>query len=131
MSPSPSGPVARGVALFNEGAFFEAHEAWEDLWRATSKEPARTLLQGLIQVAAAFHKLYVQRDALSAARILTRARAKLASVLRATPSSTSPLGLEHLDVFVAALEEAQASLAASGTWPSAPKLALTAPTTAE
>lgn len=45
---------ARGVRLFNRQKFFEAHEAWEELWLAEA-EPEKTFLQGLIQVAAAFH----------------------------------------------------------------------------
>jgi uncharacterized protein len=44
----------RGVADFNAGRFFEAHEVWEELWLAAS-EPQKKFLQGLIQVAAAFH----------------------------------------------------------------------------
>lgn len=44
----------RGVALFNSGEFFGAHEVWEELWLAES-EPDKTFLQGLIQLAAAFH----------------------------------------------------------------------------
>ena len=44
----------RGVALFNAGKFFEAHEAWEELWLAES-QPEKTFLQGLIQLAAAWH----------------------------------------------------------------------------
>jgi len=44
----------RGIALFNARKFFEAHEVWEELWLAES-EPEKTFLQGLIQVAAAFH----------------------------------------------------------------------------
>lgn len=45
-----------GIDLFNRGAFFEAHETWEEIWRSTAPEP-RTLFQGLIQVAAAMHQL--------------------------------------------------------------------------
>ena len=48
------GQFARGLALFNDGKFFEAHEAWEEIWLIES-EPEKTFLQGLIQVAAAFH----------------------------------------------------------------------------
>src|SRR5215472_3512936 len=44
----------RGVALFNSGHFFEAHEVLEDVWRA-APEPERRFLQGLIQLAVAFH----------------------------------------------------------------------------
>ena len=45
---------ARGIELFNAGKFFEAHEAWEELWLRESGDE-KTGLQGLIQVAAAFH----------------------------------------------------------------------------
>ena len=44
-----------GLDLFNRGAFYEAHEVWEDIWRSTTPEP-RDLFQGLIQVAAALHQ---------------------------------------------------------------------------
>ena len=44
----------RGVALFNARKFFEAHEAWEELW-LVEREPEKTFLQGMIQLAAAFH----------------------------------------------------------------------------
>ena len=44
----------RGLAHFNARQFFEAHEVWEEIWLA-EVEPERTFLQGLIQIAAAFH----------------------------------------------------------------------------
>lgn len=44
----------RGLAHFNAREFFEAHEVWEEIW-LTEGEPERTFLQGLIQIAAAFH----------------------------------------------------------------------------
>lgn len=75
--PSLDTPLARGVALFNEGAHFAAHEAWEDRWRAATDPDERRLLQGLIQVAAAHHKLRVQGKPESAARLLARGLAKL------------------------------------------------------
>jgi predicted metal-dependent hydrolase len=46
--------LARGVALFNEGEYWEAHEAWEELW-LEAKPPLRLFVQGLIQLAAAWH----------------------------------------------------------------------------
>lgn len=45
--------VHEGVAQYNDGYFFEAHETWEDVWLQTPL-PERTFLQGMIQVAAAF-----------------------------------------------------------------------------
>jgi uncharacterized protein len=44
----------RGVAHFNAQEFFEAHEVWEEIW-LVEDEPERTFLQGIIQIAAAFH----------------------------------------------------------------------------
>lgn len=43
----------RAVRRFNERAFFEAHEDWEDVWRGALGDEKRWL-QGLIQWAAAF-----------------------------------------------------------------------------
>lgn len=43
-----------GVEQFNARLFFEAHETWEEIWLATP-EPDKTFLQGVIQIAAAFH----------------------------------------------------------------------------
>jgi uncharacterized protein len=48
----------RGVELFNARRFWEAHEAWEELWLASSGDE-KQFLQGLIQLAAAYH--HVQR----------------------------------------------------------------------
>jgi uncharacterized protein len=49
-----SGQFRRGISLFNAAKFFEAHEVWEELWlKETGSE--KMFLQGLIQVAAAFH----------------------------------------------------------------------------
>lgn len=39
-----------GVDLFNEGEFFEAHEAWEEIWKNTAGRKAK-FYQGLIQAA--------------------------------------------------------------------------------
>jgi uncharacterized protein len=49
-------PFQRGVALFNAGSFFDAHEALEDAWRESPQgSPLRRHLQGLCQLAVAFH----------------------------------------------------------------------------
>jgi uncharacterized protein len=47
-----------GVDLFNAQKFWEAHEAWEEIW-LTSSGDDKQFLQGLIQLAAAYH--HVQR----------------------------------------------------------------------
>ena len=50
----PAEDFVRGVALFNDARFFEAHEVLEDIWRAAPSEQKK-FLQGLVQVAVAFH----------------------------------------------------------------------------
>jgi predicted metal-dependent hydrolase len=65
------------MRLFNAGQFFEAHEAWEILWLAEGPGASRRGLQGLIQLAAAFHKLLVQGHVRGAGKLLDRALAKL------------------------------------------------------
>src|ERR1700676_2924590 len=45
---------AAGLKQFNSRLFFDAHETWEEIWLA-SAEPDKTFLQGIIQIAAAFH----------------------------------------------------------------------------
>lgn len=66
---------ARGIAHFNAGEFFEAHEVWEELW-LVAREPEKTFLQGLIQVAAAFHH-HVRENARGATSLLAAGIAKL------------------------------------------------------
>ena len=44
----------RGIRLFNNAEFFDAHEALEDIWRAAPPENKK-FVQGLVQVAVAFH----------------------------------------------------------------------------
>lgn len=47
-----------GVDLFNHGYYWEAHEAWEPLWRAAEPRGSRRhILKGLILLAAAGVKL--------------------------------------------------------------------------
>jgi predicted metal-dependent hydrolase len=43
----------RAVELFNGGAFWEAHEALETIWRSLPDEGEALVIQGLIQAAAA------------------------------------------------------------------------------
>ena len=44
----------RGLDLFNHGYYWEAHEAWEELWHACGRTgPTADFLRGLIKLAAA------------------------------------------------------------------------------
>jgi len=47
-----------GIALFNDQRFWHAHEEWERIWLVAT-DPDKQFLQGLIQLAAAYH--HVQR----------------------------------------------------------------------
>jgi predicted metal-dependent hydrolase len=86
----------RGARLFDAGAFFEAHEAWEEHWRVEGDETQRRFLQGLIQIAAAFHQLVVIGSADAASRLLAKGLAKL----DACPAQVTDmnLGAFHLGV---------------------------------
>jgi hypothetical protein len=65
----------RGIAHFNAQEYFEAHEVWEELW-LVAREPEKTFLQGLIQVAAAFHH-HARENAKGARSLLAAGIAKL------------------------------------------------------
>jgi hypothetical protein len=48
--------LERGRAAFNRGEYFHAHELWEEVWRELA-DVERSLMQGLIQIAAGLHHL--------------------------------------------------------------------------
>jgi uncharacterized protein len=64
-----------GVEFFNRGRFFDAHEAWEEVWRDTTG-PDRLWLQGLVQIAVALHH-HSTGNLLGARSVLSRAIANL------------------------------------------------------
>ena len=45
----------RGIELFNSGRYFEAHEAFEEIWLASEGE-LKSLCQGLVQACAGLVK---------------------------------------------------------------------------
>lgn len=71
--------IARGRALFNRADFWGSHEALEVAWHA-APTGQREIIQGLIQAAAAFHKLVVQDNPHGAARLLDWALERLDGV---------------------------------------------------
>jgi uncharacterized protein len=71
------GAFEEGVARFNAGRFWDAHESWEELWLRAEGDDKR-FLQGLIQLAAAYH--HISRGTMrGAGRLLKAALAKLDS----------------------------------------------------
>lgn len=104
LAPSTRQALAEGARRFAEGRYFEAHEVWEDAWRVERGE-LRQLLQGLIQVAAGFHKGLSQRRPAGMARLLAAGLTRL--------DGLDGLGLVDL---VALRADASAWLAAARSW---------------
>src|SRR4051794_13108905 len=80
-----------GIDRFNRGRFFDAHEAWEEIWRSTTPEP-RDLFQGLIQVAAALHQHLDLKRIEGPRRTLAKAMRRL------EPYAPSALGIDVEDL---------------------------------
>jgi len=67
-----------GIELFNQGRFFDCHEAWEETWKQ-ARGAEKLFYQGLIHAAVAI--LHAQRGNRDGARSLyAKARAKLDSI---------------------------------------------------
>jgi len=80
----------RGDEQFNTRHFFEAHETWEEIWLG-SPEPEKTFLQGIIQIAAAFH--HYTRGNVQGTRTLLEAGLRR---LESFPAVHNQLALEAL-----------------------------------
>jgi predicted metal-dependent hydrolase len=80
----------RGIDLFNQARFFEAHEAWEQSW-LRSRGEEKIFYQGLIQAAAAI--LHVQRGNPAGARNLWK---KAGGKLAILPADYMSIDLEQL-----------------------------------
>lgn len=102
-----------GWVLFNKGQFWDAHEAWESVWKRRS-EDSRVFFQGIIQLAAAYHLLVVKRRYGGMMRNFEKAEQKLrlfplrflgvdvASMLSAIDRArreVARVGHDHLDQF--------------------------------
>jgi uncharacterized protein len=96
-----------GARLYVEGFFWEAHEVWEAVWKASSQNGVeRLLLRGLIQLANAALKLTMERRN-SALRLLLEADALLGETAAAARSEVA------MGVGLAPLRTAVQELAAS------------------
>jgi hypothetical protein len=65
----------KGLDAFNSARFYDAHEKWEEVWLKTPN-PEKMFLQGLIQVAAAYHH-YLRANVRGARWLLREGAAKL------------------------------------------------------
>ncbi len=109
---------AVGLDLFNRGHFFEAHEVLEDIWRPLGRDlPSRRLrlhLQGLIQLAVAFHH-HSTGNLVGARSVLARALRNLRGAERSFPD----LDFERLR---GEMVDWERHLAGFGSLPRAPHL---------
>jgi uncharacterized protein len=86
--------LVAGLELFNDQKFWHAHEAWERDWLRAQGE-LKTFLQGLIQLAAAYH--HVQRGTFrGGVRLFDAALSKLA------PYPVHFLGIDREEVIALA-----------------------------
>jgi O-succinylbenzoate synthase len=76
-SPAVLHGLASGLALYRRGSHWLAHEAWEEAWHAAEARQ-RPCIQGLIQTAAAVHKLEIQSNPRGALKLVSRALHNLA-----------------------------------------------------
>ena len=75
-----------GIEAFNTLHFFEAHEHWEEVWLRTPL-PEKLYLQGLIQIAAAFH--HRSQSNLDGAKSLLRA-----GLIKLEPCPATQFGID-------------------------------------
>jgi predicted metal-dependent hydrolase len=66
----------RGLELFNQGAYFEAHEELELAWRA-EPGPVRELYRGILQIAVAYYHI-LRGNYRGAVKMFVRSRTWLA-----------------------------------------------------
>jgi uncharacterized protein len=90
----------RGIALFNRGEFYEAHEVLEDVWRA-APVPEKLFLQGLIQISVALYH-HSQGNEAGAKSLLARGERNLAGY----PEDYAGVLLKPLRMAVAEWREA-------------------------
>lgn len=95
--------LQRGLTLFNAGEFFDAHEVWEDAWRAAPAEE-KQFLQGLIQIAVALHH-HSRGNLAGASSLLARAHRNLMKY----PDSYGGVNLAEVRAAIAGCERALGS----------------------
>jgi hypothetical protein len=69
----------RGIDLYHAGYLWEAHEAWEGTWKASSDPAQREFLRALIQLAACLLKAHLGQER-GARKLAATARARLDGV---------------------------------------------------
>lgn len=83
----------RGIDLFNQGFYWEAHEAWEAVWNAAGRQgTVADFIKGLIKLAAACVKAR-EGSAIGVARHATRGGKLFLSVQASLAAESSMMGL--------------------------------------
>ncbi|HEY1513898.1 MAG TPA: DUF309 domain-containing protein [Gaiellaceae bacterium] len=89
----------RGLSLARAGAFFEAHEAFEEAWRAC-EQTERDFFQGLVHVVVSAYQEVRGRP-------VARERQRVKALTRLSAYAPSHRGLD-VALLLAALERAEA-----------------------
>jgi len=103
--------VRQAAALWNEHLFFEVHEVLEALWKTASGD-LRQALQGLIQIAVAFHH-HAHGNLRGARSLLAEGRARVA----AAPAGTL---VADTDALLAATAPIERALRGGAPWKTTP-----------
>ena len=109
-----------GIRLFNRGAFYDCHEAWEEIWRSTTPEP-RDLFQGLIQVGVGMYHFFTRARPDVARRVLGKGRRRLAPLAPESHGLDLAVLLDSVDDWRRWLEDPR------GEPPSPPRLRVVDP----
>lgn len=95
-------PLQKGIAQFNRHDFWHAHESWEELW-LDAQGDRRQFLQGLIQLAAAYHHVSRGTSPKGALRLFAAALERLSPfpegyerVIRTEACATASLHRERI-----------------------------------
>jgi hypothetical protein len=116
--------------LFNQGYYWEAHEAWESLWHAAGRTGVTAdFLKGLIKLAAAGVKATEGRP-LGITRHATSAAGLFLFVGKTVGDLYGGLSLSRLESAAQEIAREAARLAASDSPPATPRLPLTLTLTA-
>jgi predicted metal-dependent hydrolase len=84
MSREQQEALDRGINLFNDQRFFEAHEEWEQEWRLMKEGEDKTFFQGLIYAAASFLH-YTRRECAGATELLNWSLSSLRAGMEGHP----------------------------------------------
>lgn len=96
--------LERGINLFNERRYFEAHEEWEEEWRVLGQGDDKTLLQGLILAAGSFYH-YVRRECAGAVELLKRSGSALRSGVERHPDMSIAEFISRLEMLQGEFEK--------------------------